>query len=97
MNLTHIKLKNGQDVIAYADHASTEILSMEHPVILEYHVEYGLTARWWSAYSEPDRIDIRMSDTLFVNPASEVAIEQYENFVKRMSSNQYDLEDYTVH
>jgi len=92
MNLLHLKLKNGNDLLAQEQvGANDDVIVIVSPIEIQISPEYGMFAKSWSHLSSTNTFEIKKTDILFVYPASEKGYKYYEEFVtEHMSSKVHD-------
>ena len=95
--LSHIKLVNGDDIVAFVTEMDeeTEIVTLEHPIQFVIDPNIGTYGRKWLSFSEGSTCKIDAFNVLFVNVASSTAAELYMDIVSRSSvgDDHDDLED----
>jgi|TARA_B110000908_G_scaffold4109_1_gene5313 hypothetical protein len=95
--LIHIKLSNGEDLIANSISEDDDQISIENPVQVRIHPVHGFFAKSWMLLSEENSVSINKKDVLFLGKANEKATEYYDTFVSRLaelqSGDNYNLKD----
>lgn len=90
MELLHIKMKNGEDILAQKD--TTANLDNEvyivAPVSIQIDPVHGFFAKSWLLLSEGNTVGISKNDILFCHNASEKARSYYEEFLYRISEEE---------
>lgn len=88
MNLIHIKLKNGEDILAQEDPLKSEFgIRVTAPISVHLDPIHGFFAKSWLALSSTNTVIIDNNDIMFLNPASDKGFEYYEEFIKRIASD----------
>lgn len=90
MELLHIKMKNGEDILAQKDNSSKfdNELYIVAPVSIHIDPVQGFFAKSWLLLSEGNAVKIDKNDTLFCHNASEKARTYYEEFLYRISEEE---------
>ena len=95
--LIHIKMSNGEDLIANSISEDDDQISIENPVQVRIHPVHGFFAKSWMLLSEENSVSLKKKDVLFLGKANEKATEYYDTFVARLhdlqSEDSYNLED----
>lgn len=97
--LSHIKLVNGADIVAFVTELDeeSEIVTLEHPIEFVIDPNIGTYGRKWLSFSEGTTCKIDAFNVLFINVASSTASELYMDIVERSTpSDEDDLEDYVM-
>ena len=97
MNLLHIKLKNGQDILAKEVKTKSEAIIIKDPLQIDIDPVRGLFGKSWDLLSRPDTLKLGLEHIIFCYPATELAYEYYDEFSfkvhKTEGSNEYNDED----
>lgn len=94
MNLLHIKLKNGEDLLAQEQVSNRDThITVSAPVSIHVSPEYGFFARSWCHLTSINIVEIDKSETLFIYPASEKGYKYYEEFVQSHMSSSSETEE----
>ena len=80
MNLMHVKLRTGEDILCYIEDLSGKYKMMA-PVQINIHPINGIFVRNWLLYSEDNFVFMDKADTYFCNVASEKAKVYYEEYL----------------
>lgn len=95
--LIHIKMSNGEDLIAKSVSESATDLTIENPVQVRIHPVHGFFAKSWMLLSAENTVSLSKRDVIFSGKANEKATEYYDTFVSRLaqlqSEDDYSLED----
>ena len=84
MHLLHIKLKNGEDILAQkADNQTNEGVTISAPVSIHVDPVNGFFAKSWMVLSEETNVTIRNEDIMFCTNASTKGQSYYDEFVVR--------------
>lgn len=92
MNLKHVKLNSGDDIICTIENHKT-FFRIHNPILIYIDPELGMMAKNWLALSASTYVDIMANKIMFSTDASETAITYYQEFVNYVSSKSTDLED----
>lgn len=94
MNLLHIKLKNGEDLLAQEIiDQTTDSISVTSPIQICIDPEHGFFIKSWASLSATDDISIPISEVMFCYPASEKAQSYYEEYTNRMSHTKDEFDE----
>lgn len=95
--LIHIKMSNGEDLIANSVSEDETDLIIENPVQVRIHPIHGFFAKSWMLLSDENTVSLNKNDILFSGKANEKATEYYDTFVSRLeklqSEDNYSLRD----
>jgi len=86
MNLMHIKLRSGEELVAdiinqkIADEEGPACLLLSKPVQV-IPTGNGISAREWLYFSETNEVWLSVNDMMYINEANEDAIEFYDRIV----------------
>lgn len=83
MNLMHIKLKTGIDLVSYVLESDDTNIILKDPVQFGFDPNRGIFGIDWLMFSEPTTVTLNFSDILFMHQSSEKAIECYNQFSSR--------------
>lgn len=90
MELKHIKLRTGEDLVAPAefvkDNLGYRALKVTTPVSIHMDPNLGFYAKSWLLLSQDNNVILNLEDVMFCKPASETAEEYYNEFVYKYSS-----------
>lgn len=87
MNLLHIKLKNGADLLAQENPEQSDYaISVTSPIEVCVDPIHGFFVKSWALLSATNYIQIPKSEVMFCYPASEKAYTYYEEFAARMTA-----------
>lgn len=95
MELHHIKLTNGEDLLSYIDIQKVNDINvyvLRNPISLYHDIDYGYICRNWTGFSKTNNALLFSKDILFLNPASDTAEEYYYQFIEGISeqTDQFD-------
>ena len=98
MELKHIKLRTGEDLLGYTEFVKNELgktmLIVTAPISVHIDPTRGLFAKSWLFLSENNYADISMNDVMHLDFASSKAIENYDYFAdKHMREDTYEEEN----
>ena len=83
-NLFHIKLINGDDILAYIRPVHGEFTELYTPVAVYIDPTFGIFAKSWLLLSDSNSVMIKNSHILFASKASNKAVEYYDEFMHRL-------------
>lgn len=87
MNLIHIKMKNGEDILAQEEpEKCDEGVIVTAPISVHLDPVNGFFAKSWMALSSTNTVIINTNDIMFCYPASETGFEYYEEYIKRLAT-----------
>lgn len=96
MQLKHIKLRTGEDLVGSAEYLKDN--SGEHafvkvtaPISIHMDPTYGFYAKSWLLLSKDNVVILNINDVMFCKPASNTAEEYYTEFVYR-HANESELD-----
>ena len=93
MNLLHIKLKNGEDILAQKADNQTDIgVTISAPVSIHVDPMNGFFAKSWMILSEEKLITIRNEDIMFCTNASTKGQSYYDEFVTRFADEDPEID-----
>jgi len=93
MNLLHIKLKNGEDILAKDQSTSLEnVVVVAMPISVHMDPLHGFFAKSWMVLSDIDVVSINKNDIMFCYPASQHGVNYYEEFMKKHIRYDDDIE-----
>ena len=84
VELQHVKLQNGDDLLAYARETGGGYTELYAPIVVSIDPHLGLFAKSWLLLSEGNSVMVKDSYILFASKASKRAIEYYEEFMHRI-------------
>lgn len=92
MNLIHVKLKNGDDLIGVRDTEENKKVKdgiwIISPIHVAVHPIHGLWGKDWMMLSDGNTVKINSNDIMYIANASEKATEWYHTFINRHASNE---------
>lgn len=83
MNLLHIKLKNGQDLLAQEERSTDTTVTIAAPVVISIDPSYGIMGTNWCHLSSISVVELKKEDILFCYPASERGYKYYDEFAHK--------------
>jgi hypothetical protein len=88
MELVHIKMRNGEDLLGYL--ASKDDLNIEviTPISIIIDPSLGMFAKSWLMFSEVNAVKISKNDYICFNLANKKAIDYYEEFLHSMNEKE---------
>lgn len=88
MNLFHVKLVNGDDIICTIDKVDNdkETITISYPIQIISSPDHGTYGKNWLAMSANKYATIDVFNVMLINEASESAVETYIEFAKKMVS-----------
>lgn len=91
MNLNHIKLNNGEDILAYVEIIELpnkqKHLRLHAPISIHMDPEHGFFAKSWLLLSETNMVSLPLQKIMFCNTASEKAQTYYDQFMEQLASS----------
>lgn len=90
MQLTHVKLKNGDDLVCEHEYLGSGINKVTNVLQIVIEPETGIFAKSWMLLSDIKSVEIHDRDIMYVANASDKAISCYEEFLHRMNDNRGD-------
>lgn len=102
MDLSHVKLLNGDDLIGIVEEVDTEVFKLSSALQMVNMANLGMQAVRWTIFSKNEETVLKYKDVFFVNPASALAAETYlEVLQQRIEESMEELYDYessaTIH
>lgn len=92
MNLIHIKLKNGDDLIGVRDTEENKQVKdgiwVVSPIRVDVHPIHGLWAKSWMMLSDGNTVKINSSDIMYIANANQKATEYYHMFIEKHSEDE---------
>jgi len=82
--LFHVKMNNGDDILAYVRDASTGHTELHAPIIVIVDPHLGLFAKSWLLLSDSNSVEVKTDNIIFASKASKKAIDYYEEFMHRI-------------
>lgn len=92
MNLLHIKLKNGEDLLAQEERSDEDIITIVAPISVMFTESKGVMGKGWCFLSATNVVQIKKSDIYFAYPASERGYEFYEDFMRGIFQKEEEFE-----
>lgn len=90
MDLMHIKLKTGLDLISYVLENNGTAITLKDPVQFGFDPNHGIFGIDWLLLSDADTVVINHSDIYFLNITSSKGAEFYNQFSTKYSSKKED-------
>lgn len=90
MKLTHVKLKNGDDLVCEYEYQGSNVHQLTNVLQIVIEPETGIFAKSWMLLSAAKSVSISGSEILYVSDASDKAITCYEEFLHRMNDSRED-------
>lgn len=84
VELHHVKLQNGEDLLAYARDTGGGYTELYAPIVVNIDPHLGLFAKSWLLLSGGNTVMVKNSYILFACKASQRAVEYYEEFMHRI-------------
>lgn len=88
MELVHIKMRNGEDLLGYLSSKDDATIEVITPVSIAIDPSLGMFARSWLMFSEGNTVRISKTDYIFFNIANKKAIDYYEEFLHSMNERE---------
>ena len=93
MELMHIKLKTGLDLVSYIIDDDGTYITLKDPVQFGFDPNNGIYGLDWLILSDTTSVRLLKSDTYFINNTSSKAIEFYEQFNSKSNSKKEESSD----
>ena len=87
MQLTHVKLKNGDDLVCEHVYLSNDMHQITNALQIVIEPETGIFAKSWMLLSDAKTVSIHGSEILYTAKASDKAVTCYEEFIHRMNDD----------
>ncbi len=84
VELHHVKLQNGEDLLAYSRETGGGFTELYAPIVVSIDPHLGLFAKSWLLLSEGNSVMVKNSYILFASKASKKAVEYYDEFMHRI-------------
>lgn len=88
MQLIHIKMKNGEDLLGYLASNTEDGIEIMTPISVILDPTYGMFAKSWLMLSDLNSVWIKSTDYMFFSTASRKATEYYDEFMHRISEKE---------
>jgi nitrate/TMAO reductase-like tetraheme cytochrome c subunit len=97
VDLIHIRLKNGQDILGVDLGSCVGCANIQNPVQVKIHPTQGFYAQSLLLFSEEDNIIIDDEDILIKSKANQRGIDCYNSFFEEVQERKYldDLDDHS--
>lgn len=83
MELFHIKMKNGQDLVGSVDFIDEGSILLSNVMEFVATPNLGMYTKKWLHLSKDNETRLHTRDVLFVNPASDDAVDMYVEVLER--------------
>lgn len=94
MELIHVKLNNGEDIIGYGlVDSSNDTIIIEHPISVKVDPSLGVYATKWLHFSERNNAVIPIVKVMSVDKASQSGSDCYEDFMHNNPDNSMTAEE----
>lgn len=95
MDIIHIKLKSGIDLLGLDLGSSVGYCNVDNPVQVKIHPTRGFYAQSWLLFSEEDSVLISESDIYVRSKANQRGVDCYNSFFEEVQERKFldDLED----
>ena len=99
MELVHVKMKNGEDIVGIAIERPTTTyneqpyIAVKDPISIVIDPHIGMFAKSWLLFSESDTTRIKSSDILFCYAASDKAVSYCNEFMNRLAQSSKEQSD----
>jgi hypothetical protein len=90
MELMHVKLKNGTDLIAFIVKNDLGYVTIKDPVQFGFDPNHGIYGIDWLLLSENTKVELNQSDIFFIQKSSSKAEEFYNQFINKHSTMSED-------
>lgn len=88
MQLIHVKMKNGEDLLAYLGVQTQNSIELITPISIAIDPHVGIFAQSWLLFSELNSVTIPSNEYMFFSAASRKAIDYYDEFMHKFNDNQ---------
>ena len=96
MNLMHIKLKNGDDLLGLnVEHDVDGQYHIESPIKIKFHPECGIIAQRWLLLSEKEFVVFEEKDIMVISPTNQRGKDYYKAFFSEHKESE-DYVEYTI-
>jgi ABC-type taurine transport system ATPase subunit len=85
MELIHVKMKNGEDLLGYLGVKTDTSVELITPISIMIDPHLGMFAKSWLIFSDLNAATITDTDYMFFSAASRKAVEYYEEFMHRLN------------
>lgn len=92
MQLIHVKMRNGEDLIGYLGDQIDNSIELITPISVSIDPQFGMFAKSWLMFSDINSVMLTSSDYLFFAKASTKAVEYYEEFMFRLGNQESNLD-----
>jgi len=101
LDLIHIKLKNGHDLIGMPDSETEtnkptdDCVWIVTPICVDVHPIHGLFGRSWLMLAEGNTVKIDRSDIMYISKANDKAKRYYSSYIDRFEEDEAisDMDD----
>jgi len=89
MKLLHIKLDNGEDLLAKGTvNKQQKTVELHHPITVTVDPDFGLFAKSWMLLSESNSISLSTNKIIYVTNANANAVSYYKQFFDSLAEKQ---------
>jgi hypothetical protein len=85
MQLIHIKMKNGEDLLGYLVSSTDHHIEINTPIAVDIEPALGFFAKSWLMLSENNSVRLSKEDYMFWSNANKKATEYYDEFIHRLA------------
>ena len=94
MELIHVKLNNGEDLLGYGTICKDKkVVDIQQPISVKVDPSLGIYAIKWLHFSETNRAKIPTYKIMSVDKASQTGIDCYEDFIYRHRDDGMSADD----
>mgnify|MGYP005606467819 FL=1 len=97
MNLYHIKLLNGTDLIAEIGESDNDGMILIEPVEFVLDPNNGLFVKNWLLWSEANEIYVYFDQIIFYSPASNSTYNKYQQFFDQINGSNETILPRNIH
>jgi len=90
MQLIHIKMKNGEDLLGYLVSSTDHHIEINTPIAVDIEPSLGFFAKSWLMLSEDNSVRLSKEDYMFWSKANKRATEYYDEFMHRLADKPDD-------
>lgn len=84
MDLVHVKLKTGEDLVGYLENRLDSSIRVNSPVQMTVDPNFGFFAKSWLLLSQENSVHLKLEDLYFCHKASDKAERYYDEFMHRI-------------
>lgn len=94
MQLLHLKLNNGEDLLAYGQRSKDNgKITVIEPILIQLDPEAGIFAKTWLMFSDKNSVELPVNSFMFIHKASNKSVEYYQEFNNRLEDQSSSSND----